>query len=613
MKFSSKRLIVPLASVVTLMGLSSLRAAATDWISTSGTADWNTPGSWTSGVPVASGTANLTATLTGAATADLSASGTTGVLNISSGNAYLMKVTGATLTMDNGGAQAQINIGTTGVALDTVIEGVPILMTNGGLQVNMNNSGNRTISGPISSAAVSGTQTLTLNNQGSGNVYFGGAISDGPGSVVAVLVDNTGSGRTNFTSTSNTFSGGLVLRDGQLTAANMGSGLVTLGDSATAATVQLIARGGTVDNAIKVSSDSTKNAEIWSNGTQTMNLTGNLELQKKLTIHVASNKLTSTLSGDISGAGQLALINMGSASASLTVTLSGSNSAHSGGIALGSSSGGVNLRLGSATALGTGTLTIGAQNTSLDSTQANLVLTTNNAVAMNGNITYVGTGGNQLDLGTGTVTFSGNKSITVTNGVLTIGGAMVSGSSLTKEGAGTLVLNGASTYTSDTTVNAGTLRGTGSVAGGLYVNSGATLEAGNGIGTFMAAGEVGFLNGGFFEFELNSSNETYDQLVANGVTLDSNVTFTAADLGSGTWLDSTPFVIIDNTSGSAVSGTFAGLAEGSNVDFGGGNIFEISYVGGTGNDVTLTLVPEPGTWLLAMAGLALTLVRRRRI
>ena len=73
------------------------------------------------------------------------------------------------------------------------------------------------------------------------------------------------------------------------------------------------------------------------------------------------------------------------------------------------------------------------------------------------------------------------------------------------------------------------------------------------------------------------------------------------------------FTIIDKQSTGAVAGTFLGLPEGGTFNA-GGNQFAISYVGGNGNDVVLTVtaVPEPGViGLAALGGIGL-LARRRR-
>src|SRR5262249_7590341 len=52
-------------------------------------------------------------------------------------------------------------------------------------------------------------------------------------------------------------------------------------------------------------------------------------------------------------------------------------------------------------------------------------------------------------------------------------------------------------------------------------------------------------------------------------------------------------VLIQNDGGDAITGTFTGLAEGSVISAGGYS-FVISYVGGTGNDVSLTVTNVPG-------------------
>ena len=79
----------------------------------------------------------------------------------------------------------------------------------------------------------------------------------------------------------------------------------------------------------------------------------------------------------------------------------------------------------------------------------------------------------------------------------------------------------------------------------------------------------------------------YDQLSANGTvnlagaTLNVNLAFTPA-LGSA-------FTVIQNDGTDAVLGTFAGLPEGTTLSL-NGMTFQISYAGGTGNDVVLTRI-----------------------
>ncbi|WP_443969467.1 autotransporter-associated beta strand repeat-containing protein [Sphingobium sp. CR28] len=80
---------------------------------------------------------------------------------------------------------------------------------------------------------------------------------------------------------------------------------------------------------------------------------------------------------------------------------------------------------------------------------------------------------------------AGQGGIDVANAgtTLTVGGIATGAGSFFKDGAGTLVLSGANTYTGDTTVNAGVLRAGSAQAfgpGGRYitVNSGATLDLG---------------------------------------------------------------------------------------------------------------------------------------
>lgn len=103
-----------------------------------------------------------------------------------------------------------------------------------------------------------------------------------------------------------------------------------------------------------------------------------------------------------------------------------------------------------------------------------------------------------INLVAGTYTDAGNtRTIDVTHGAgstevddLTIGviGQQTPGTAanLIKTGNGTLKLTGANTYAGTTTVSQGTLKGATSFTGPLVVDSGTTLEPGDGIGTLAA-------------------------------------------------------------------------------------------------------------------------------
>ncbi len=140
----------------------------------------------------------------------------------------------------------------------------------------------------------------------------------------------------------------------------------------------------------------------------------------------------------------------------------------------------------------------------------------------------------------------------------------------------------------------GILSGTGTV-GNVTVGDGGVVAAGASPGC-LSSGNYD-QNGGVFEVEVDGSTvcTQYDQLgvtgtvdVDPGTTLnliwDTNYTPTAGDT----------FVIIDNDGADAVTGNFNGLAEGANITE-GEIVLSISYAGGDGNDVVLTVDSVPAT------------------
>jgi len=122
------------------------------------------------------------------------------------------------------------------------------------------------------------------------------------------------------------------------------------------------------------------------------------------------------------------------------------------------------------------------------------------------------------------------------------------GNSLTKLGAGTLFLNGANTYTGDTTVAAGTLGGNGSIASNLVINGGATFSPGNSIGTFTVNNKnVTFKTGATYLYEIDKTavGQKSDLLIVNNgmVTIEPNAQLKIVFLG-GTGADDDEFQVI---------------------------------------------------------------------
>ncbi len=94
---------------------------------------------------------------------------------------------------------------------------------------------------------------------------------------------------------------------------------------------------------------------------------------------------------------------------------------------------------------------------------------------------------NNIDLDGGARTIQVDKNPNATGDFATISGVIsdsVGGATLTKTGAGRLVLSGANTYTGTTTVNGGLLAASGTaVPGPIAVNSGGAFSPGVNVGS----------------------------------------------------------------------------------------------------------------------------------
>lgn len=172
------------------------------------------------------------------------------------------------------------------------------------------------------------------------------------------------------------------------------------------------------------------------------------------------------------------------------------------------------------------------------------------------------------------------------------------------------VANGASVY-------GGILKGIGKINNTLFMESG-KVAPGLSPGC-LTSGGISF-TGGTLEIELAGSKacSNYDQLVVKGVV----------DLGSKTKLDlkllnsylptkDSKFTIIKNDGSDKITGKFRSLPEGATFGHNGG-LFKITYKGGTGNDVVLTVLRQPkapdtgfetiNTWLAPLFAVGATTV-----
>ncbi len=199
------------------------------------------------------------------------------------------------------------------------------------------------------------------------------------------------------------------------------------------------------------------------------------------------------------------------------------------------------------------------------------------------NLTIGGNGFNtigQID-GAGQITKEGT-------GQCTVEGAIIFSGSYTVN-QGTLFLK-ANTPNSNVTVNTGNLYGTGSI-NKLTVNNG-FLSAGTPLG------DTAILNTGdlrlnlFAQYSVFLAGTTpgingYGQINAQGTVTLNNAGI--ALISSTSFLPpvNAPLTIINNDGTDAVIGTFGSLPEDAKV-LNSGKLYKISYIGGTGNDVTVT-------------------------
>ncbi|CAM2910907.1 Pyrrolo-quinoline quinone [Ectopseudomonas mendocina] len=537
----------------------------------------------------------------------------TTVAGVISGNGALIKQGTGTLTLAGNNTYAgstTVSAGTLSIASDANLGAGSLILAGSTLDI----SGATTIDNAI---------TLT------GNSSIGNASAVTLSSAISGAYDlsKTGSGTLTL-SASNSY-GATYVNAGTLSVssdANLGSGAVNLA----AGTTLALTGATTIDNAIILGGNATLAASA--NATVSGVVSGAFTLTKTgastLTLSGANTYGATTVSaGTLSvasdgnlGSGALTL----GAGTTLAVTsaatidnniaLSGSATVNTGANTTlsGVISGGNNL-----TKTGASTLTLTGNNTYSGSTSVN---TGTLSIASDSNL---GTG--PLNLANGTILqITGNTTldnalaltglVTVNAGAAaTLSGTISGTGSLIKAGASNLTLSGSNTNSGTTTVSAGTLvvdgstasattvasgatlAGSGTLGGDVTVQSGGTLSPGGaGVATLTVNGNLTLASGSTLALDINgtTAGTGYDRVVVNGTVDVSGAALAVTHgyaAGSG---DS--YTVIVNDAADAVTGTFSGVSEGSKFNAAdNGTELTTSYIGGSGNDLSLTAPIAP--------------------
>jgi autotransporter-associated beta strand protein len=226
-------------------------------------------------------------------------------------------------------------------------------------------------------------------------------------------------------------------------------------------------------------------------------------------------------------------------------------------------------------------------------------------------------GDGKISLGPNNLSVGRNNLSTTFSGIIEGGDTGRSGM-LNKIGTGTLTLTGANTYTGGTIVEAGILLanntvGSGTGANTVQVNAGTfggggkvsgnvIVGTGSGTGAILGPGARGIIPGTLtiqrkltllsdatYKCTLDSSVPSVDQVRAKGVSIqEAQIVFD--DRSNTSLAAGTVFTVVSNTARTPIAGTFANLPDGAAVTI-GNNTYQVSYSGGDGNDLTLTVVP----------------------
>ncbi len=500
-------------------------------------------------------------------------------------------VSGNAITLGDGGLQYNSTLHS------TVAVGLAITLSASETWSVANNYSLLTVTGSVH---LNG-HTLTVNGTGAnpGDLGISGVI-DGSGALV-----KNGAGDFNLGG-ANTYAGLTTINDGRLVITN-NSALGVADGTAANGTVITTAGGGVAGilalAGVAVGNEAltidgyghSNNGAIQSLGPGPSSLAGPITIAANGT-DISSFSAPVSLLGVVSGPGLLRFPNG-------NVTLASSNTYTGGTFFDNGSSGSTNA-----------TLTVAADQ-AIPGAPALHIPTTDTLVI---NATHVQTL-NSIT-GSGTVSLPALTSTLALNGTGTGANSTDFSGKITGLGVihhtstGTQVFDGTSTFTGSLIVDHGTVEvATGTLPATVTVNNDGRLSLTGGATT----GAIGVISG-----TLAISDTLTSPLLgkSGNVALTSTATFEIGATGPAAFgklsvtgnvalgnaalsvliahavppvpVGST-LTIIDNDGTDAIGGTFAGLPEGATVTASNGATFRISYIGGTGNDVTLTSLSNP--------------------
>jgi autotransporter-associated beta strand protein len=207
-----------------------------------------------------------------------------------------------------------------------------------------------------------------------------------------------------------------------------------------------------------------------------------------------------------------------------------------------------------------------------------------------------------------------NLQVGLNGGNTTFLGSLIGSGSLSKTGSGALTLAGSNSYTGLTSVNqgailvngslaspvtvnnGGALGGTGSLSSAI-VNSGGHLAPGDSPGVLNITGSLSLLSGAKMDYELNTPLDSDEVLMPTGTLALSGQQFSDFNFtplggfgpGSYTLIDAGT---VNGGLGAVTSGTINGLSASLAIQ---------------GNDLVLTVVPEPSSAAMLAVAAAVAL------